>query len=63
MKSRTIIPTLALFAAISFATSLPSQACFMRSPQPVQVWLDHITVNITNHKGAHEILKVRTGVL
>ncbi len=25
-----------------------SEACFMRSPQPVQVWLDHIHVDIVN---------------
>lgn len=25
-----------------------TQACFMRAPQPVQVWMDHINVDITN---------------
>ena len=36
----------------AFAGSLmmlsPASACFMRSPQPVQVWLDHIHVDITD---------------
>ncbi|WP_166820127.1 VIT and vWA domain-containing protein [Thalassoroseus pseudoceratinae] len=40
---------LVLGAAV-IALGLPrvSPACFMRSPQPVQVWLDHIHVEITN---------------
>ena len=38
-----------LIAGLATVASLPvADACFMRSPQPVQVWLDHITVNITD---------------
>ncbi len=33
---------------LGLAIPAASQACFMRSPQPVQVWLDHIHVEITN---------------
>ena len=43
ISSRTI---LALFA-LAIATS-PADACFMRSPMPVQVFLDHIHIDITN---------------
>ncbi len=38
---------LTAIAVCLFAGSEAS-ACFMRSPQPVQVWLDHIHVNITD---------------
>lgn len=39
-----------VFAAVaaSFVVVSSASACFMRSPQPVQVWLDHIHVNITD---------------
>jgi len=37
----------AVLAAVAMSTS-PAKACFMRSPLPVQVWLDHINVNITD---------------
>ncbi|MEK6237705.1 MAG: VIT domain-containing protein, partial [Planctomycetales bacterium] len=37
----------ALLAAATLAVLAPSSdACFMRSPQPVSVWLDHITIDI-----------------
>ena len=32
--------------AISLAATNRSDACFMRSPQPVQVWMDHVHVDI-----------------
>ncbi len=38
---------IAALAAIVLSP-IATDACFMRSPQPVQVWLDHITVNITD---------------
>ena len=38
-----------LLAAVAIAAlAAPAQACFMRSPMPVQVWLDHIKINITD---------------
>ena len=46
MRKLTTV-TLVLFAALAVPAS-QSQACFMRSPLPVQVWLDHIQINITD---------------
>ncbi|HUG93138.1 MAG TPA: VIT and VWA domain-containing protein [Planctomycetaceae bacterium] len=44
-----MIPRTAL-VAFGLATTLaaPSDACFMRSPQPVQVWIDHIRVDVVD---------------
>jgi Ca-activated chloride channel family protein len=42
------ITVTALAAAAVFAVSSVASACFMRSPLPVQVWLDHIHVDITD---------------
>jgi Ca-activated chloride channel family protein len=47
MRTRT--KYLALLALTSvLAGGATTQACFMRSPLPVQVWLDHISVEITD---------------
>ena len=43
---KTLLAFTALVAVV--AAGSVSYACFMRSPQPVQVWLDHITINITD---------------
>ncbi|MEO1995123.1 MAG: hypothetical protein ABGZ17_07605, partial [Planctomycetaceae bacterium] len=52
MNGRNIRKTLVLAALAAIADwSLVAdrcQGCFMRSPMPVQVWLDHIQVNITD---------------
>ncbi len=46
---RSLKSLLALSALVAItAAGSVSYACFMRSPQPVQVWLDHITINITD---------------
>ena len=46
---RSLKSLLALAALVALTTAgSVSYACFMRSPQPVQVWLDHITINITD---------------
>jgi Ca-activated chloride channel family protein len=39
--------TLCLLTALTVTPSA-ARACFMRSPQPVQVWMDHIHVEITD---------------
>jgi hypothetical protein len=44
MRLKTVFA--ALIASLLAVTS--ASACFMRSPQPVQVWLDHIHVDITD---------------
>jgi Ca-activated chloride channel family protein len=41
---RTALLTLAVASTVGSI----GHACFMRSPQPVQVWLDHINVEITD---------------
>lgn len=41
---RTLLAT--ALAALITLMPLTGNACFMRSPQPVQVWLDHINVEI-----------------
>ena len=43
MLSRIAFPALALLATVTSVN-----ACFVRSPQPVQVWLDHIHVDIVD---------------
>ena len=45
---RSHIPLLTTLGAvaISLAATNRSDACFMRSPQPVQVWMDHVHVDI-----------------
>ena len=48
MKSFTPRAVLCCAVLATFASLPIANACFMRSPQPVQVWLDHITVNITD---------------
>ncbi|MBT6484265.1 MAG: hypothetical protein HOK71_06310, partial [Planctomycetaceae bacterium] len=46
---RSLKSLLALTALVALsAAGSVGYACFMRSPQPVQVWLDHITINITD---------------
>ena len=46
---RSLKSLLALAAVVALTTAgSVSYACFMISPQPVQVWLDHITINITD---------------
>jgi len=46
---RSLKSLLAFTALVALlAAGSVSYACFMRSPQPVQVWLDHITINITD---------------
>lgn len=47
---RTIRLSLGVASAclILISASAVSQACFMRAAQPVQVWLDHINVDITD---------------
>ncbi|HUG17399.1 MAG TPA: VIT and VWA domain-containing protein, partial [Planctomycetaceae bacterium] len=37
-----------LTAAIPLVLAASAQACFMRAPLPVQVWMDHINVDIVN---------------
>jgi len=50
MKKRVIrLLVFSVVVAITVAGSWQvGRACFMRSPQPVQVWLDHINVDITD---------------
>ena len=44
---KPLLLSLVLIAAGGFAIQ-QANACFIRSPQPVQVWLDHINVEITD---------------
>ena len=44
--------TAVVAVAICALAPSPAKACFMRSPMPVQVWLDHIHVNITDRPTA-----------
>ena len=46
-RARVYSMSLALIAISGFAID-SATACFIRSPQPVQVWLDHINVEITD---------------
>ncbi len=46
MKNRTLRIALPLALGVVAILAAASQACFMRSLQPVQVWLDHIEVTI-----------------
>jgi Ca-activated chloride channel family protein len=48
MTRPLILLTIAGAAALVSAGPAVSRACFIRSPQPVQVWLDHIHVDITD---------------
>ncbi|MBW3539187.1 MAG: VIT and VWA domain-containing protein [Planctomycetes bacterium] len=51
LASRRTVRTSALLAAVAVSAGLAApaaRACFMISPQPVQVWLDHIHVDITD---------------
>ena len=48
MKTRSIGIVALLMAAVVTAAGSATYACFMRSIQPVQVWLDHIHVDITD---------------
>jgi len=48
MPTKPLLRSLPLVAAVVLAAAAPANACFMRSPLPVQVWLDHIHVNITD---------------
>ena len=44
---RRMQPFIVLGIAVSCVPSVrPAEACFVRSPLPVQVWLDHIHVDI-----------------
>ncbi|MEK6234467.1 MAG: VIT domain-containing protein, partial [Planctomycetales bacterium] len=48
MIRRFATPT-ALFALSAMLVAPGAiQACFVRSPQPVQVWLDHVEVEVTD---------------
>ncbi len=42
------VPALLVLAGVAAGVVQHSEACFMRSIQPVQVWLDHINVDITD---------------
>ncbi len=50
MKKRMIrLLAFSVVVAVTVAGSWQvGRACFMRSPQPVQVWLDHINIDITD---------------
>jgi Ca-activated chloride channel homolog len=48
MPTKPLFRRLPLCAAVVLAAAVPANACFMRSPMPVQVWLDHVHVNITD---------------
>jgi Ca-activated chloride channel family protein len=48
MTRPSVLLTVAGVVALVSAGPAVSRACFMRSPQPVQVWLDHIHVDITD---------------
>jgi len=45
---KLVVGTALLVAAVVSGLTPAVQACFMRSPLPVQVWLDHISVEITD---------------
>ncbi len=47
MARRAVFPRLVALSLLLVLNN-SAEACFMRSPQPVQVWLDHITVEIKN---------------
>lgn len=36
------------FAVLATLTAGPAQACFVHAPQPVQVWLDHVRIDVIN---------------
>ena len=46
-RATTLLLCLVLIALGGFAIQ-QANACFVRSPQPVQVWLDHVNVEITD---------------
>ena len=46
MSRKSITRSLLAVVALAGLAVTPARACFMRSPLPVQVWLDHITINI-----------------
>lgn len=48
MKSYRLSLGIACAVMVLIGASTMTQACFMRAPQPVQVWMDHINVDITN---------------
>ena len=48
MRSSSLLRLLIACAVALELSSSASHACFMRSPLPVQVWMDHIQVNITD---------------
>ena len=48
MIKQSFLITLSLAVLTIAATASVGQACFMRSPQPVHVWLDHINIDITD---------------
>ncbi|MFQ5731934.1 MAG: VIT domain-containing protein [Planctomycetaceae bacterium] len=45
-RQRVTVPCLAI--AVIFAGATHADACFVRSPQPVQVWMDHVRVDIVD---------------
>ncbi len=47
IRWRSVVAVMATLAALALV-STAARACFMTSPQPVQVWLDHIQVDITD---------------
>ena len=46
-RTKRVLALLVL-AGVAAGVVQHSEACFMRSIQPVQVWLDHINVDITD---------------
>ncbi|HEX6986220.1 MAG TPA: VIT domain-containing protein, partial [Planctomycetaceae bacterium] len=36
------------FAAVAALVAGPVEACFVHAPQPVQVWLDHVRIDVVN---------------
>ena len=48
MKTLSMKKLFFCVAAVLLLPGTPAGACFMRSPLPVQVWLDHIEIRITD---------------
>jgi Ca-activated chloride channel family protein len=49
LRSLFVLGTVTLGALGLLAAPSIGRACFIHSPQPVQVWLDHVNVEITNN--------------
>lgn len=48
MRGHRLALVIACGATILISAGTVTKACFMRAPQPVQVWLDHINVDIVD---------------